>query len=238
MVFEPQHCSPNRPKAPKRHRSEPAGAWHAWTAVLRAMGTTLSPHREENPKLWCFFCTTEETMVPGSCLGMVFVGSHPQTDAFQQNGHCSGNVHFFGNECFCCDPVHKGVKQRDSGQAIRPHNGRHSLHKDAISRKRAQFQEEYFLAVPLPFCIDESDHFLSKRHGFHETGRSSFRAENKCSWKIQVESGVSERWSEMALATIRRRWDSQGSVGLSVWLGPESTCLDPSVKPRGLLWEE
>ena len=52
-------------------------------------------------------------------------------------------------------------------------------HKDAISRKRAQFQQAYFLAVPLPFSMDDSDHFLSNRHGFHESGRIYSRAEKK-----------------------------------------------------------
>ena len=84
------------------------------------------------------------------------------------------------SDCFFLDLVHKGVKQQDRGQTARPHNGRNSPHKAANSRKRAQFQEAYFLAVPLPFSID--DHLLSKRHGLHDTdGTDVFPAKKPCS---------------------------------------------------------
>ena len=120
------------------------------------------------PASTCVFVRLRASSLQVSCLPAahwifirhVLFFPHPQTDAFQQNGH-----------------VHKAVKQRDSGQTIRPHNGRNSTHKVAISRKLAQFQEACFFAAPLPFRIDESDHFLSKRHGFYEDGRIYFRAE-------------------------------------------------------------
>ena len=120
-----------------------------------------------------------------------FFCSHPQTYAFQQTAIFEETHPFLETSVFFFfffkkkNLVHKGVKQQDCGQTIRPHNGRNSPHKDAISRKRAQFQEAYFLAVPLPFSIDDSAHFLSKRHGFTKTDGFISEQKKTCSWKIQ-----------------------------------------------------
>ena len=113
---------------------------------------------------------------PGSSFGMFFLFP-PPNGCFSAKRHFLRKRALFWKLAFSWDLVHNGVKQQDCGQTIRPHNGRNSPHKDAISRKRAQFQEAYFLAVPVPFEVDESGHFLSKRHSFHENGRICFRSE-------------------------------------------------------------
>ena len=46
------------------------------------------------------------------------------------------------------------------GQITRPHNGHNFAQTGAISRG-------CFFAVPLPFRVEDSDHFFSQRHGFH-----------------------------------------------------------------------
>ena len=86
----------------------------------------------------------------------------PNKDPGQNNFKERVRTFFLGGKrAFFGDLLHQGMKQRDSGPPIRPHNRHKSPHKGVISRKRAQFQEAYFLAAPIPFRIDESDHFLA-----------------------------------------------------------------------------
>ena len=103
--------------------------------------------------------------VPSSSFGMfIFVPIRTwmlfgKTAVFEDIHASMGNECSFGTSCM------KGVKQRDSDQTIRPHSGHESLQQGRNFAQMAQFQEAHGLAVPHPFRIEESDQFLSKRHG-------------------------------------------------------------------------
>ena len=113
----------------------------------------------------------------------------------------------FWKLAFFWDLVHKGVKQQDCGQTIRPRSGRNSPHRAQFRANGRNFKKRTFLAVPLPFEIHESDHFLSKRHSVHENGRIYFRAGKK----VQLEDPGPQ-------GKIPRETDNQRD-GSEVWCG-------------------
>ena len=147
--------------------------------------------RETGSFLCCGICSEGSIFVALNldlhlaCFFFFFLFPPPKRILFSKIAIFEETHAFLDNERVFGDLVHKGVKQQDSVQTIRPHNRCNSPHKAAISRKRAQFQEAYFFAVIFPFVLMKAITFCANGMVFTKTDGFISEQNKKCSWKIQ-----------------------------------------------------